>query len=160
MSFCSQGRKGGLPTPLDADPVGLGRPPWMQTPGVGQTPQMQAILGGLGRPPMDADPPGLDRPPWMQTVMDADPPGLGRSLPGCRLLSPGLGRPLWMQTPQGWADPPIRSTSGRDASYWNAYLSICEFDNGCRPQYLTTIRKKNYPFILRPEIIEHRDVSC
>ena len=67
VSFCSQGggsavcptpgcrrRPPGVgQTPLDADPTGLGRPPWMQTPpGVGQTPPPDADLPpGLGRPP-------------------------------------------------------------------------------------------------------------
>ena len=60
------------------------------------------------------------RPPWMQT---SPPPGFGRP-PGCR--PPGSGRPPQMQTPLGLGrhppPPPIRSTSGRYASYWHAYL--------------------------------------
>ena len=54
-------------------------------------------------------------PPRMQNPLGS-PPGLGDP--------PGLGRPPRMQTPRGWADPPppIRSTSGRYASYRNAYL--------------------------------------
>ena len=81
-------------------PLGLGRPP------------------PLGcRPPMDADPPRCRPPPlWMQTPLGwADPWGLGRP--------PRLDRPPWMQTPPRLgALPPIWSTSGRYAFYWNAYL--------------------------------------
>ena len=80
----------------------------------------QCMLGchtppGPGRPPWDqGDPPGPGRPPWDQ----ADPPGT-------RQTPPGPGR-----TPQDQADTPpeadssIRSTSGRYASYWNAFLFI------------------------------------
>ena len=79
-----------------------------------------------------------------QPSLDADPPGVGQT--------PLDADPTWMQTPWGWADhpgcrppleadpnsevgqrlgrgldaeappPPIRSKSGRYASYWNAYL--------------------------------------
>ena len=67
--------------------------------------------GGLSNPPMQI-------PQGWADPLDAEPP---------RCRPPGLGRP-----PAGWADPqragqtphppPIRSTSGRYASYWNAYL--------------------------------------
>ena len=53
----------------------------------------------------------------------ADPPGSGRPPPG-----PGRHPPRIRQTPLDQVDPPreadssIRSTSGRYASYWNAFL--------------------------------------
>ena len=78
------------------------------------------------------------------------PPGrytpLGRYTPG-QVHSPWAGTPLWVGTPAGqvhpWADthqvhPPamhagIRSTSGRYASYWNAFLLTlsCPFSELC-----------------------------
>ena len=91
------------------------------------------FTGGSGRPPW-ADTPLPGRPPW------ADTPGqtpLGRH---------PLGRhPVEADTPQGSRHPPreqtpprsacweIRATSGRYASYWNAYL-FCNctlFLGGC-----------------------------
>ena len=79
------------------------------------------IQGRLGRPRGWAD------PPWMQTpqgwadipLLDADPPGVGQ-IPWMQTPLPGLGRapPI---------DPPIRSTSGRYASYWNAFLFFSNF---------------------------------
>ena len=104
---CSQEGGWVCPTPLDADP------------------------SGLGRPSLDADPPGCRPPGWGRSPMDADPlPRLGR---GPWMHTPGLGRPPDID-PQGGQNPldadppgvgqtsPIRSTSGRYASYWNAYL--------------------------------------
>ena len=87
VPFCSQG-VGGLPnpwrqtllwmqTPLDANPLGLGRPPT-----IGQTP-LDTDPWGWADPP-DADPLGLGRLPWMQT------PRIGQT-PQCRPL--GLGKP-------------------------------------------------------------------
>ena len=83
------------------------------------TPVCHSVYGGVCPTPLDADPlPGLDRPPRRMRTR------------------PELGRPPRMQTPlPGWEDPPrcnpprglgrqtqpIRSTSGRYASYWNAY---------------------------------------
>ena len=93
---------GGLGSGLDAD-----------SPRVGQTPL------GLGRPPPMQTPLGLGRPPQVgQTSRGCRPPRVGQTPWGW------AGLP-WMQTPRGWADPPpppIRSTSGRYASYWNAHL--------------------------------------
>ena len=108
-------------------PLGLGRPPGCRPRGcrplrVGQTPWMQTPPG-LGRPhgcrphrvgqtPMDAD-----LPP------DADPLGLGKPAPQMQ-NPPGLGRPPDADPPGLGRPPPPRygSTSGRYASYWNAYL--------------------------------------
>ena len=79
-------------------PPGLGRSPILDADPLGRLPPL-----GLGRPPL-----GLVRPPWMQTRPGLeDPPPIWM-----QASSPGLGRP----------SPPIRSTSGRYASYWNVYL--------------------------------------
>ena len=117
-------------------------------PQVGQTPspdadplQMQTPQGWAD--PLDADPPGCTDP------LDADPPGW-TDPPGCR--PPRVGEnPPQMQTPSrcrpppgcrppwGSADPPplqIRSTSGRYASYWNAYLLIHKFLRATRSEAL------------------------
>ena len=120
-SFCSQGGiclvlgGGGIPACTEADPPTPhtpGRPPRTR-----QTPQDQA------EPPWDqADPPGPGRPlgPGRPPRDQADPPppqGPGRP--------PGPGRqtpPRTRQTPPPEADSSIRSTSGRYASYWNAFL--------------------------------------
>ena len=117
-------------------------PLWMQTshlgwtdphpdadpPGIGQNPQLRQTLRdadpprqtprckppGLGRPTPDAEPPGAGQTPWMQTPLgwveplDADPPP-NADPPGCA-------------EPPGCRRPPIRLTSGRYASYCNAYL--------------------------------------
>ena len=60
-------------------------------------------------PPDQADPPGT-----RQT-----PPGPGRHPPGTRQTPPGPGR---HPPPPPQADSSIRSTSGRYASCWNAFL--------------------------------------
>ena len=75
VGFWGGGRPPGCRPPLDADPLGLGRPPE-----VGQTSQ-----GWVD--PLDADPPG-----W------ADPPG-------CNPPPQGLDRPPLMQAHLGWAHP-------------------------------------------------------
>ena len=96
-------------------PPGPGRPPWDQA----------------DPPPDQADPPGTRQTPprTRQTPPDqadtpqdqADtPPGPGRHPPG-----PGRHPPSPRE-----ADSSIRSTSGRYASYWNAFLFLCEFPNG------------------------------
>ena len=80
-------------------PPGPGRPPWTRwTPQKRQTPP--------GRhPPDQAEPPG-----------PGGPSGPGRP-PLADTLPPRPGRP-----PPREADSRIRSTSGRYASYWNAFL--------------------------------------
>ena len=92
-----------IPPRTRETPPGPGRPPWDQAD-----------------PPRDqVDPPRPGRPPWDQ----ADPPGT-------RQAPLGSGRPpRTRQTPQPphpprEADSSIWSTSGRYASYWNAFLLI------------------------------------
>ena len=87
------------------------RPPKEQTPQTRQTP-----------PPDQADTPGADTAPWEQTPLPvvADTP-LGADPPGSR-------PPQTRQTPRE-ADCSIRSTSGRYASYWNAFLFFNIFSN-------------------------------
>ena len=94
-----------------------------------------------GRPPRSRHPLGADTPPWEQT--GADNPR-SRHLPWEQTAPrgadtppeqtpPGADTPLGSRHPPG-ADPPradppprIRSTSGRYASYWNAFL----FEKNC-----------------------------
>ena len=68
-----------------------------------------------GRHPPRGDPPE-QTPPWTRQT----PPGPGRHPPGA-------------DTPPDQADPPhrgsIRSTSGRYASYWNAFLFFIYLPN-------------------------------
>ena len=88
---------------------GSAQPPWMQTP------SQSKYFPWLDRPPPDADPPGVGQTP----PLDADPaPGLGR--PPSMQPRPRVGK---TPPPRGLGRPPqpIRSTSGRYASYWNAY---------------------------------------
>ena len=70
------------------------------------------------RHPLGADTPREQtRPPWTRHPLGADPPGPD--------TPPGLDPP-GSKHPQGGAPPgadsAIRSTSGRNASYWNAFL--------------------------------------
>ena len=72
--------------------------------------------------PTGTDPPPQTRPPREQALpWDQTPPGADPS----REQTPPRTRPPWEQTPP---PPPgnssIRSTSGRYASYWNAFLWI------------------------------------
>ena len=66
-------------------------------------------------------PPGADLPPeqtpWEQTPRQQTPPGAD---------TPQEQTPPWEQTPPREADSSIRSTSGRYASYWNAFLYLKE----------------------------------
>ena len=86
---------------------------------------------GPTTPPPTVDPPGcrpppIGRPPWMQTHC-AD--HLGRPPPPECRSNPG--RQPWMQTPIPLdADTPSlssTSTTGLDASYWNAFSSFIVF---------------------------------
>ena len=101
-------------------------PPWADTP-PGRPP--------MGRPPgqRHTHPPGQTPPPSLGRPPQADTP-LGKPLPGQRHppwadpsraeTPPGQTHPLGLSTPP----PPIRSTRGRIASYWNANLlevSMC-----------------------------------
>ena len=73
-------------------------------------------------------PPGPGRPP----PGPGRPPGTRQTPPGARQTHPGPGRPplgtgrppLGTGRPPREADSSIRSTSGRYASYWNAFLFI------------------------------------
>ena len=102
-------------------------------PGTRQTPPDQAddplppgtrhtILPGPGRPPLDqADPPGTRQtPPRTRQT----PPRTRQTPPRDQADPPGTRQtpPRTRQTPPREADSSIRSTSGRYASYWNAYL--------------------------------------
>ena len=80
-------------------------PPGAETPGTRQT------LRTRQTPPRTRQTP----PPG------ADPPGPGRQPPQTRLTPPGPSTPP-DQVPPREADCSIRSTSGRYASYWNAFL--------------------------------------
>ena len=87
----------------------------------------QCMLGY--QPPWDQTPPGPGRPPPRP---GRPPPRPGRPHSGPGRHPPGPDLPSWTrQTPPDQADPPrdqadssIRSTSGRYASYWNAFLLV------------------------------------
>ena len=76
-----------------------------------------SVHAGMPDPPDQADPPGTGR----------HPPGPGRHPPD-QADTPGPGRPPTpprnRQTPPQEEDSSIRSTSGRYASYWNAFLFL------------------------------------
>ena len=110
VSFCSQEGEGAAQSP-PCRQIGVG---------------VSADSPGC-RPPLDADPQmktplGWENHPWMQT------PGVDQTPPRC--IPPGVGQiPPTDADPLGLAYPPspIRPTSGRYASYWNAYLFSCSF---------------------------------
>ena len=91
-----------------------------------------------------------DPPRTKQTPPDqADPPGPGRHPPGTRQTPPDQADTPPDQTPPRTRQPPpgpgrhppreadssIRSTSGRYASYWNAFLSTLPMDPTKRVQW-------------------------
>ena len=90
----------GADTPPQADPPRADNPPGADPPGE-QTP--------LGSRPPGADTPRNRHPPGTDTTPAADTPHRSRHPPGSR-------------HPPREADSSIRSTSGRYASYWNAFL--------------------------------------
>ena len=92
-------------TPLEQTPQS--RPPQEQTP-----PQSR---------PLRADPPPRSRHPPGETSPRGDPPG-SRHPPGADTLL-GADPPGSRHPPQE-ADSSIRSTCGRYASYWNAFLFL------------------------------------
>ena len=81
----------------------------------------QCMLGCHTPPQDQGDPPRPGRPPWDQ----------GDTTPRTRQTPRDQADPLWdqadppgtRQTPPWEADSSIWSTSGRYASYWNAFLS-------------------------------------
>ena len=95
--------------PHDGEPpLGWRTPPWMENPPLdGEPPMGWRTPPGLGRPPLDGEPPlGWRTPPRME-----NPPGT-RQTPPLRET-----------------DSSIRSTSGRYASYWNAFLLAKKCDD-------------------------------
>ena len=111
----------------------------LSTRGGGCLPQCmlgyQTTPPGPGRPPDQADTPQTRQTPprTRQTPPRAPgrhPPGPGRHPPGPRHpLGPGRPPPDQADTPRPGrppreADCSIRSTSGRYASYWNAFLLL------------------------------------
>ena len=90
----------------------------------------QCMLGCQTPPPGTRQtPPGPGRPPPPRNQADT-PPGPGRHPPGTRQTTPPRTRqtpptppgPGRHPHPPDQADSSIRSTSGRYASYWNAFL--------------------------------------
>ena len=108
--------------PCQGEPPGPGRPPQTR-----QTPWDQTPPGTRQTPPDQADPPGTRHPPRDQTppLDQADPPRPGR--PTGTRHPPRTRPPLDQTDPPPEADFSIRSTSGRYASYWNAFLFECFF---------------------------------
>ena len=78
-------------------------------------------------PPPDGEPPRMETPPDGDPL-DGEPPPGWRTPPDGEPPQDGEPRPPRWRTPPGWRTPPravdssIRSTSGRYASYWNAFL--------------------------------------
>ena len=114
-------RGGGyLPQCMLGYPPRPGRPPGADPPWTRQTP-----------PPWEQthQPPGPDRPPQSRPPPRADTPLRSRhttttTTPQTRETLPPEQPPppRTRQTPPREADSSIRSTSGRFASYWNAFL--------------------------------------
>ena len=101
-------------------------------------------------PPLDqADLPRPGRPPGTrQTPQGADPPRT-RQTPLTRQTPPRPCRPphppYKADTPPREADSSIRSTSGRYASYWNAYLFIYKCLYCCELPHLSGVALKIWP---------------
>ena len=114
QEFCPQGEGGGcLPQcMLGYTPPGPGTPPWSRPP--------------KAEPPRPGTPPGADTPPPDQAH---HPPRTRHTTPPTRHTPTGADNPQTRHTPP-WSRPPreadcsIRSTSGRYASYWNAFLFV------------------------------------
>ena len=117
-SFCSQGG-GGLPQCM----LGYHPPKTRQTHPLEQTPPRP------GRHPPEQTPPQTRQTP---PRADTTPPWIRQTPPRTRQTPPEQTPPQTRQTPP-WtrqttppkkADFSIRSTSGRYASYWNAFLLL------------------------------------
>ena len=88
-----------------------------ESPQTGRTPPGRENPPGRETPPDQADPPAGRTPPGQgEPHRTRQTPPAGRKPPG-QGEPPGPGR-----TPPDQADSRIRSTSGRYASYWNAFL--------------------------------------
>ena len=92
-------------------------PPWEQTPPQEHMPPRSR------HPPWSRNPPGADTPPGAYTPWSRHPHPPGSRPPRADTHTPE-------QTPPPGADCSIRSTSGRYASYWNAFL-LDEFKWSC-----------------------------
>ena len=112
----------GADTPLEQTPPEQTSPqeqipPWEQTPPIDQTHNLGADTPQSSQPPplpradtpQEQTPPRADTPPGSRHPPDQTPP-------------PGSRHP-----PPREADSSIRSTSGRYASYWNAFLFCTTF---------------------------------
>ena len=94
------------------------------------TPVCQSFCSGgcLPQCMLGYTPPSRSRPPRADTPWSRHPQS--KYMPQCMLGYTPWSRPPWEQTAPPGADPPplhsacweIRATSGRYASYWNAYL--------------------------------------
>ena len=84
--------------------------------------------GGLPQCMLGYHPPGPGRPTPPQTRQTTPPQTRQTTIPGADTPWTRQTPPQTRQTPPDLADPPreadssIRSTSGRYASYWNAFL--------------------------------------
>ena len=104
-------------------------PSWMENPpGWKENPP-----SWMENPPswMENPPPRLEgEPPWLDGEPTPTPPAGRRTPPAGRRTPPDGEPPLagwrtppgWKENPPGEADCGIRSTIGRYASYWNAFL--------------------------------------
>ena len=85
------------------------------SPGPGRPP------GSITTPPDQADPPGSRHPP---DQAEPPPPQWADIIPPDQADPPGSRHPPDQADPPQEADSSIRSTSGRYASYWNAFLFV------------------------------------
>ena len=93
--------------------------PWEQTPPRADIPLEQTPPPS--RPPSRYLPPPEQTPTWSRHPPRADSLGADTPLPE-QTPPPRADTPSWSRHPPPEADYGIRSTSGRYASYWNAFL--------------------------------------
>ena len=140
MSFCPQGGVPGQVLPVRYTPgryaPGQGTPQ-AGTPRAGTTPRQV--------PPRQVHPPKQVHPLGRYTP-------LGRYSP--RQVPPGrypswAGTPPWAGSPPATVHAGIQSTSGRYASYWNAFLLNYKNSSNVLNRHFAFQTKKEYTFIIQ-----------
>ena len=113
------------------------RPQWSCGQGNIFAPVCHSIHGGGGIPEgTEADPPG-SRPPWSRPPWEQTPPPPQDQTPPRADYPPPTPPRTRHTPPPREAESGIRSTSGRYASYWNAFLFLHIFKR-------TLLIKRNY----------------
>ena len=130
LSFCSQVGGVGIPQGTEGDPPEHTTPPDQAHHHPASPPDHQTPPRTRHTPPTDQahHPPGPGTPPGPDTPQSRHPP-------------PGAN------TPPPEADSGIRSTSGRYASYWNAFLFHFHAVFHNLIKYLDTLGCKQYPCV-------------